>query len=102
MAGKSIAALAETPATPTFEFDYVSLNFSVTGRDLSTGEAKSFQFQDSATLNFSDESGLNKALSDKQYLLEVIPKLVKLAVDSYDPANENAKKLKEDISALLQ
>ena len=101
MASKSISSLAETPAAPQFEFDYASLNFSIAGRDLSSGEVKSFQYQDSANLNFSDEASLNKELASKPYLLEVIPKLVKLAVDSNDPANENAKKLKGDIAALL-
>lgn len=102
MAGKSLAALTEeTPAAPQFEFDFASINFSVTGRDVSTGEPKSFQFQDSATLSFGDENSLNKTLADKPYLLTVIPQLVKLAVESYDPQNENAKALKDSISALL-
>lgn len=102
MASKSLAVMSETPAiSPQFDFDFASINFSVTGRDLSSGEPKSFQYQDSATLNFSNEAELNKTLADKPYLLQIIPQLVKLAVDSYDPANENAKKLKDDIAALL-
>ncbi|ACT96713.1 hypothetical protein [Dyadobacter fermentans] len=102
MASKSLAVMSETPAaSPQFEFDFASVNFSVTGRDVSSGEPKAFQFQESANLNFSDEASLNKTIAEKPYLLQIIPQLVKLAVDSYDPANENAKKLKDDIAALL-
>ncbi|CAG5072883.1 hypothetical protein DYBT9623_04423 [Dyadobacter sp. CECT 9623] len=85
-----------------FEFDYVSLNFSVSGRDTSTGEQKSFSYNDSAQLNFNDESELNKTLKDKSYLLEVIPRLVQRALNSYDPENQDAKRLREEIGLLLQ
>ena len=104
MAGKSISTLAvETPLSggPQIEFDSINLNFYVSGRDVSTGEAKVFTFNDSANLNFNDEAELNKTLNDKGYLLEVIPKLVQRALQSYDSENAKAKQLKDELSALL-
>ncbi|MBO9615627.1 MAG: hypothetical protein J7619_23220 [Dyadobacter sp.] len=103
MASKINALLGETPVTaPRFEFDYASLNFSISGREVSTGEPRAFNFNDSASLNFNNEGELNNTLKDKGYLLEVIPKLVKRALDSYDSENEKAKQLKEALGALLQ
>ncbi|SDE82364.1 hypothetical protein SAMN04487996_10799 [Dyadobacter soli] len=102
MASKSISALAETPAAPQFEFDYASINFSIAGREVSTGEPKAFNFNDSASLNFNDETELNKTLNDKGFLLEVVPILVQRALQSYDSENEKAKQLKQALGALLQ
>ena len=98
MKNSNIAALVETetPApAPQFEFDYASINFSVTGREVSTGQPKAFSFNDSASLNFNDEN-------DKSFLLEVVPALVRRALQSYDSENEKAKQLKQALGALLQ
>ncbi|MDR6805578.1 hypothetical protein J2Y45_002113 [Dyadobacter sp. BE34] len=107
MKNNNIAALVETetpaPATaPQFQFDYASINFSVTGREVSTGEPKAFSFNDSASLNFNDENELNRTLNDKGFLLEVVPALVRRALQSYDSENEKAKQLKQALGALLQ
>ncbi|MCF2498387.1 hypothetical protein [Dyadobacter chenhuakuii] len=101
MANKTNPASMEPAAREQLTVDHFSLNFSVVGRDTTGGAEKPLQFQESVNLNFSNEAELNKTLLEKPFLMDLIPKLVKVAVDKYDPANENAKKLKEEIIALL-
>lgn len=103
MASKSLAAVVEETSlsSPQIAFDSINLNFYVSGRDVSTGEPKTFTFNDSVGLNLNDDAELNKTLSDKPYLLEVIPKLVQRALQSYDAENAKAKQLKDELSALL-
>jgi hypothetical protein len=86
------------------EIDSVSLNFNIQCRDtnVAEGSPQGFSFGDSGSLNFTDEKELNKVLSEKPYLAEIVPLLIKFFAAAYDRDNVNAKKLKEGISNLLK
>lgn len=75
----------------------ISFNVHINYTDESGAEPKPCVFNDSVTLNFNDEAELNRTLKEKEIYAELIPKLVKKAIETHDPENKAAKKLFKDL-----
>lgn len=86
----------------TFKFSHISLSFHVSGEATVEGEVQPFTFNDNASLELGNDSQVNTEVGKKPYLNDIIPALLKRAVEDFDPENANAKRLKEQISAIGQ
>lgn len=84
----------------TFKFNHISVSFHVSGESKVGDEVLPFSFNENSSLDLANDSQVNIEVINKPYLNDLIPVLLKRAVESYDPENVNAKKLKEQISAI--
>lgn len=73
--------------------NHIGISVHVSYEDTSKQEPTVHSFNDTISLNFQDEADMNRALADKPYLAEVVPKLIKKLISSHDPENKLAKKI---------
>ena len=79
------------------KINYISVTVNVNYQDESEKEPVGSTFTDSISLNFHNESELNRAIKEKPHFAEVVPILLKKLAASHDPENKDAKKLLKDL-----
>lgn len=57
--------------------------------------------EDNINLNFANEPEMNRTLTDKKYLLKVVPMLVARVLSGLDPTNTAAKEFKAAVADAL-
>lgn len=75
------------------QVEHISLNFSVQCSDTRGEDPKTISINYSASMDFRNEGEVNKTVTEKPYLLELIPVIIKMLSETYDPDGANAKKL---------
>lgn len=92
----------QTTVESVLSIQNVNMSFDIQYQDITDEkEPKQGSFRDSVNLPFGQEAELNRILTEKPYLLKVVPQLVSRISKGYDPQNSAAKEFKEAIQAAL-
>jgi hypothetical protein len=94
--------MSSTPVTtPDLDLQSINVNFTIQYVDKTIVDTPvSGHFQDNVNLDMLNETSLNATLINKPYLLGIIPALVNVMLQGYDPENSAARALKDALRSI--
>jgi len=88
-------------ATPKAEIVGISINFDIRYRDTSSDQSPETNLRDNAYVDFKDEQALNRIITEKPYLQEIIPILIAKMAKELDASNTAGSDLKTKATQIL-
>ena len=95
-------ALTEGSA-PNIDVQNINFSANIGYVDVSDPDnPKRANYNENVNINFANEPEMNRILTEKPYLVAVLPILASRLIQGYDPENSTAKQLKADVKNAIK